>query len=315
MGELLGFGQTVSSLTINRVNIDFNQVGYVVLLDNRVLTKQVAYFDQFGYVEMTQEDVIKSGKQASTCYLMLVARLNTDPRGNVYGDDITVEYMRMSSRQYNSLIAGFQAVPNATALQIRKDKNVNAQGKDVSSVSYQPAMLQLSSAILQRIEMLQAKPEVITSLFAQVDSLTGVPYAKYEEWLKAKAGVSQEALPAGAPPQQALPPMPNTPPAQVIRGESMYPPTPADSVGQPSYGAMSQQPTAPAPYVPQQVQQAPPAYPAQPTPQVQQAPPAYSAQPTPQVQQAPAFGQSPAMQGFDQDFGQSFDGSFGDGGI
>lgn len=300
MGELLGFGQTVSSLTINRVNIDFNQVGYVVLLDKRVLTKQVAYFDQFGYVEMTQEDVIKSGKQASTCYLMLVARLNTDPRGNVYGDDITVEYMRMSSRQYNSLIAGFQAVPNATALQIRKDKNVNAQGKDVSSVSYQPAMLQLSPAIMQRIEMLQAKPEVITSLFAQVDSLTGVPYAKYEEWLKTKAGVSQEALPAGAPPQQALPPMPNTPPAQVIRGESMYQPMPADSVGQPSYGAMPQQPTAPAPYVPQQVQQAPPAYPAQ---------------PTPQVQQAPAFGQSPVMQGFDQDFGQGFDGGFGDGNI
>lgn len=305
MGELLGFGQTVSSLTINRVNIDFNQVGYVVLLDKRVLTKQVAYFDQFGYVEMTQEDVIKSGKQASICYLMLVARLNTDPRGNVYGDDIVVEYMRMSSRQYNSLVAGFQAVPNATALQIRKDKNVNAQGKDVSSVSYQPAMLQLSPAIQQRIEMLQAKPEVITSLFAQVDSLTGVPYAKYEEWLKTKAGVSQEALPAGAPPQQALPPMPNTPPAQVVRGESMYQPVPADSVGQPSYrGAVSAQPSAPSPYVPQQAPQAPPVYPAQP------------AQPVQQVQQTPpAFGQSPSMQGFDQDFSQDFGSGFGDGGI
>ena len=50
MGELLSFGNTVSSLTINRVNIDFNQVGYVVLLDNRVLAKQVAYFEGCGYV-------------------------------------------------------------------------------------------------------------------------------------------------------------------------------------------------------------------------------------------------------------------------
>ena len=306
MGELLSFGNTVSSLTINRVNIDFNQVGYVVLLDNRVLAKQVAYFEGFGYVEMTQEDVINTGKNASTCYIMLAARLNTDQRGTVYGDDITVEYMRMSQRQYNSLCAGFQAVPGATALMIRKERNVNAQGKDVSSVSYTPAMLELSPAVVQKLELLRANPATIQGLFTQVDSLTGVPIAKYHEWLAAKAGQGAVADTA----QGVLPPagpMPTTPPAQVVHGGAIpiagptgYPTPQANGTGVSSLPPVSTgSPAAhnfgsgyPASSAPQSVPQ--------PAPQ-------------PAPQQVPPFGQSPVNMGFDGAFaGEDFS---GDGGI
>lgn len=183
MGQLLNFGQVVNDLSIQRADVAVGYVGYCVLLDTRVMAKQVIFMDKFGFVEVTAEDVARYRKQPMTYYLMLVARLNTDPRGRLYGDDITVEYLRMSRTQYMDFQQSVQANPTASTVMLTKEKRVSKDGRDMSSVKMMAAQLELSGAISQKIELLKANPATIDGLFAQVDSLMGAPSSKYEEWL------------------------------------------------------------------------------------------------------------------------------------
>lgn len=198
MGQLLNFGQVVNDLSIQRADVAVGYVGYCVLLDTRVMAKQVIFMDKFGFVEVTAEDVARYRKQPMTYYLMLVARLNTDPRGRLYGDDITVEYLRMSRTQYMDFQQSVQANPTASAVMLTKEKRVSKDGRDMSSVKVMAAQLELSGAISQKIELLKANPATIDGLFAQVDSLMGAPSSKYEEWLVSQRqdGVAPSSQPA-----------------------------------------------------------------------------------------------------------------------
>lgn len=217
MGTLLNFGQVVADLNIQRADVSVGHVGYCVLLDTRVMAKQVVFVDKFGFVEVTQEDVICMGKQPILYYLMLAVRLNTDPQGRVYGDDITVEYLRMSRGQYKDFTQSVTANPTASAVMLTKERRVNASGKDVSCVKLMAAQLELSPAIKQKIELLKANPATVEGLFVQVDSIMGAPMSKYEEWLaQQRAGgvapVNGGGVPVGGgygsaaslPPQQGV---------------------------------------------------------------------------------------------------------------
>lgn len=183
MGQFLNFGQVVQDLNIQRADVAVGYTGYCVLLDQRVLAKQVVFMDRFGFVEVSAEDLKDLHKMPMTYYLMLAARLTTDPYGKVYGDDITVEYMRMSRTQYMDFQRSVTANPSASAVMLTKEKRTDKNGKDVSGVKFMAAQLELSPAIQQKLQLLKADPAVIDSLFAQVDSIMGAPVASYKEWL------------------------------------------------------------------------------------------------------------------------------------
>ena len=250
MGQFIQFGQSASSVSISRVDIAVGYTGYCIPLDNNALAKNIVYVRGFGNLELDSQSMVEFRLEPQLYYFFLVARLNCDQYGQVASDDITVEYIRMTEKQYFRFLGLRRANPNANAIMLQKEKRTNQEGKDVSSVDYTPATLQYSDAIRQRIQLLTAKPEVIQGLYTQVDAVTSKTADAYRAYLSSLAGgVSQAPGLPTPPPQQQLGPMPTVPP------------TP------PAYGVYQA-----APGLPQQTYQAPPAQAAAPVPHPAQAP-------------------------------------------
>lgn len=267
MGQFIQFGQSASSVSISRVDIAVGYTGYCIPLDNNTLAKNIVYVRGFGNLELDSQSMVEFRLEPQLYYFFLVARLNCDQYGQVASDDITVEYIRMTEKQYFRFLGLRRANPNANAIMLQKEKRTNQEGKDVSSVDYTPATLQYSDAIRQRIQLLTAKPEVIQGLYTQVDAVTSKTADAYRAYLSSLAGGVSPApgLPT-PPPQQQLGPMPTVPP------------TP------PAYGGYQA-----APGLPQQTYQAPPAQAAAPVPH-----PAQASAPVPPAASYPASGYASA---------------------
>lgn len=267
MGQFIQFGQSASSVSISRVDIAVGYTGYCIPLDNNTLAKNIVYVRGFGNLELDSQSMVEFRLEPQLYYFFLVARLNCDQYGRVASDDITVEYIRMTEKQYFRFLGLRRANPNANAIMLQKEKRTNQEGKDVSSVDYTPATLQYSDAIRQRIQLLTAKPEVIQGLYTQVDAVTSKTADAYRAYLSSLAGGVSPApgLPT-PPPQQQLGPMPTVPP------------TP------PAYGGYQA-----APGLPQQTYQAPPAQAAAPVSH-----PAPAPAPVPPAASYPASGYASA---------------------
>lgn len=267
MGQFIQFGQSASSVSISRVDIAVGYTGYCIPLDNNTLAKNIVYVRGFGNLELDSQSMVEFRLEPQLYYFFLVARLNCDQYGQVASDDITVEYIRMTEKQYFRFLGLRRANPNANAIMLQKEKRTNQEGKDVSSVDYTPATLQYSDAIRQRIQLLTAKPEVIQGLYTQVDAVTSKTADAYRAYLSSLAGGVSPApgLPT-PPPQQQLGPMPTVPP------------TP------PAYGGYQA-----APGLPQQTYQAPPAQAVAPVPH-----PAPAPAPVPPAASYPASGYTSA---------------------
>lgn len=254
-------------MSISRVDIAVGYTGYCIPLDNNTLAKNIVYVRGFGNLELDSQSMVEFRLEPQLYYFFLVARLNCDQYGQVASDDITVEYIRMTEKQYFRFLGLRRANPNANAIMLQKEKRTNQEGKDVSSVDYTPATLQYSDAIRQRIQLLTAKPEVIQGLYTQVDAVTSKTADAYRAYLSSLAGgVSQAPGLPTPPPQQQLGPMPTVPP------------TP------PAYGGYQA-----APGLPQQTYQAPPAQAAAPVPH-----PAPAPAPVPPAASYPASGYASA---------------------
>lgn len=267
MGQFIQFGQSASSVSISRVDIAVGYTGYCIPLDNNTLAKNIVYVRGFGNLELDSQSMVEFRLEPQLYYFFLVARLNCDQYGQVASDDITVEYIRMTEKQYFRFLGLRRANPNANAIMLQKEKRTNQEGRDVSSVDYTPATLQYSDAIRQRIQLLTAKPEVIQGLYTQVDAVTSKTADAYRAYLSSLAGgVSQAPGLPTPPPQQQLGPMPTVPP------------TP------PAYGGYQA-----APGLPQQTYQAPPAQAAAPVPH-----PAPAPAPVPPAASYPASGYASA---------------------
>lgn len=267
MGQLIQFGQSASSVSISRVDIAVGYTGYCIPLDNNTLAKNIVYVRGFGNLELDSQSMVEFRLEPQLYYFFLVARLNCDQYGQVASDDITVEYIRMTEKQYFRFLGLRRANPNANAIMLQKEKRTNQEGKDVSSVDYTPATLQYSDAIRQRIQLLTAKPEVIQGLYTQVDAVTSKTADAYRAYLSSLAG--------GVSPAQGLP---TPPPQQQLGPMPTVPPTP------PAYGGYQA-----APGLPPQTYQAPPAQAAAPVPH-----PAPAPAPVPPAASYPASGYASA---------------------
>lgn len=233
MGQFIQFGQSASSVSISRVDIAVGYTGYCIPLDNNTLAKNIVYVRGFGNLELDSQSMVEFRLEPQLYYFFLVARLNCDQYGQVASDDITVEYIRMTEKQYFRFLGLRRANPNANAIMLQKEKRTNQEGKDVSSVDYTPATLQYSDAIRQRIQLLTAKPEVIRGLYTQVDAVTSKTADAYRAYLSSLAGgVSQAPGLPTPPPQQQLGPMPTVPPTPpAYGGYQAAPGLPQDAPG------------------------------------------------------------------------------------
>lgn len=98
----VSLGQVLPSPTVNRVDVADGTKGRCILLSDDWFCVSVAFVEQpvrGGYF-VTQEQALKYSLPARNYYVAIVARLDTDARGEIISPDVRIEYLRLSEDVY-----------------------------------------------------------------------------------------------------------------------------------------------------------------------------------------------------------------------
>lgn len=177
----LKFGSKVKSISILRSTVAENVKGRAIILTPNPRVKQVAWDPRVKRaIEVDQDAVIKYRLSSRPMYYFLVARLNTDMKGNVIGDDFIIEYLALPDSVYSEFTDACddQAI-KPYAVVLRKQAKGQFQYMKVT-----PANVEISDVLRNKIEALKNTEGVIDSMWKIVDLSTSISVKEYEEILK-----------------------------------------------------------------------------------------------------------------------------------
>lgn len=222
----------MESPNINRSNVAEGFPGRAVLLgENCVFAKAQAYDDRIKRsIEVDQEAILKYRfDKVLTYYYILIARLNTDNRGNVVSDDVVIEYLRLSEKQWDDLTISMNEMGSFTSLLLTKVKKTGDDGRDFSYVEVKLSNYkEIPAAVSAKVEQIVQTENFVNSIWGMVDAATTITVEMYEQKLKEyyeelakKSGQPANAMQAPAP--QPVPQAPTNsiqPPKRIIQGSS-----------------------------------------------------------------------------------------------
>jgi len=188
--EKVKLGTRVTSLGINRANVAEGMKGKGILLEKDPRFKNLAYDESVQrYVEVDQDLVIKYRLNPISKYYFLIARLNTDMKGQIIGDDFVIEYTQLSDTQYTEYLDGIEAIGGPTTpsgvLLTKVSKSVD--GKDFSYVKTLPANIPMSENLKKKIKEIRVNKAALESMWIMVDSNTSITVTEYEKLKLEKA--------------------------------------------------------------------------------------------------------------------------------
>lgn len=237
MAYQIPLGGKMESPSINRSNVAEGFPGRAVLLgENCVFAKAQAYDDRIKRsIEVDQEAILKYRfDKVLSYYYILIARLNTDNRGNVVSDDVVIEYLRLSEKQWDDLTISMNEMGSFTSLLLTKIKKTGDDGKDFSYVEVKLSNYkEIPQAVFAKVEQMVQTENFVNSIWGMVDAATTITVDMYEQKLKEyyeelakKSGQPANAMQAPAP--QPVPQAPAIqaptnsiqPPKRIIQGSS-----------------------------------------------------------------------------------------------
>ena len=227
----------MESPNINRSNVAEGFPGRAVLLgENCVFAKAQAYDDRIKRsIEVDQEAILKYRfDKVLTYYYILIARLNTDNRGNVVSDDVVIEYLRLSEKQWDDLTISMNEMGSFTSLLLTKVKKTGDDGRDFSYVEVKLSNYkEIPAAVSAKVEQMVQTENFVNSIWGMVDAATTITVEMYEQKLKEyyeelakKNGQPANAMqapfttPAPAAPAIQAPSNAIQPPKRIIQGNT-----------------------------------------------------------------------------------------------
>ena len=190
--ERIKLGQKVKSVAINRASVSENTKGRAILLDKCPCVKQIAYDNNIKRaVEVSQDDCIRFHLTPRPTYYLLVARCNTDMKGNVVGDEFTVEYVQMAESVYNDFIEGAEETSggriNSILLTLVKKGDYSHVKVTASQYSDFP------DALKAKIKELRKNKELIKSMWQMIDISTSMTVDQYVKVLESADGAGSQS--------------------------------------------------------------------------------------------------------------------------
>ena len=227
----------MESPNINRSNVAEGFPGRAVLLgENCVFAKAQAYDDRIKrFIEVDQEAILKYRfDKVLTYYYILIARLNTDNRGNVVSDDVVIEYLRLSEKQWDDLTISMNEMGSFTSLLLTKVKKTGDDGRDFSYVEVKLSNYkEIPAAVSAKVEQMVQTENFVNSIWGMVDAATTITVEMYEQKLKeyyeelakkngqpANAMQAPVTTPAPAAPAIQAPSNTIQPPKRIIQGNT-----------------------------------------------------------------------------------------------
>lgn len=216
----------MESPNINRSNVAEGFPGRAVLLgENCVFAKAQAYDDRIKRsIEVDQEAILKYRfEKVLSYYYILIARLNTDNRGNVVSDDVVIEYLRLSEKQWDDLTISMNEMGSFTSLLLTKVKQTGNDGKDFSYVEVKLSNYkEIPQAVFAKVEQMVQTENFVQSIWGMVDAATTITVEMYEQ--KLKEYYEELAKKSGQPANSM----------QVPTGAAPIPPAPAPAIQAPA---------------------------------------------------------------------------------
>lgn len=237
MAYQIPLGGKMESPNINRSNVAEGFPGRAVLLgENCVFAKAQAYDDRIKRsIEVDQEAILKYRfDKVLTYYYILIARLNTDNRGNVVSDDVVIEYLRLSEKQWDDLTISMNEMGSFTSLLLTKVKKTGDDGRDFSYVEVKLSNYkEIPAAVSAKVEQMVQTENFVNSIWGMVDAATTITVEMYEQKLKeyyeelakkngqpANAMQAPVTTPAPAAPAIQAPSNAIQPPKRIIQGNT-----------------------------------------------------------------------------------------------
>lgn len=220
MAYQIPLGGKMESPNINRSNVAEGFPGRAVLLgENCVFAKAQAYDDRIKRsIEVDQEAILKYRfEKVLSYYYILIARLNTDNRGNVVSDDVVIEYLRLSEKQWDDLTISMNEMGSFTSLLLTKVKQTGNDGKDFSYVEVKLSNYkEIPQAVFAKVEQMVQTENFVQSIWGMVDAATTITVEMYEQ--KLKEYYEELAKKSGQPaPAIQAPANPIQPPKRIIQ--------------------------------------------------------------------------------------------------
>lgn len=237
MAYQIPLGGKMESPNINRSNVAEGFPGRAVLLgENCVFAKAQAYDDRIKRsIEVDQEAILKYRfDKVLTYYYILIARLNTDNRGNVVSDDVVIEYLRLTEKQWDDLTISMNEMGSFTSLLLTKVKKTGDDGRDFSYVEVKLSNYkEIPAAVSAKVEQMVQTENFVNSIWGMVDAATTITVEMYEQKLKeyyeelakkngqpANAMQAPVTTPAPAAPAIQAPSNAIQPPKRIIQGNT-----------------------------------------------------------------------------------------------
>lgn len=210
-------GQQVKSLGINKANVADNCTARAILLDDPRV-KFIGWDEKRKRtVELDQEMIIQYGFRPNTNYYYLIARLNTDMKGNVVDSDFTVEFLQLSSNVNDEFATAIQEFgPSFASIVMKKVNKKGEGGRDFSYIKVTPSNQTFFPDLMEKVQKLTEDKAAMESMWMLVDRATSISKEDYMKLLAEEASQSTTSAPQIAAPQQPKP--------QMIEGYEIAPP-------------------------------------------------------------------------------------------
>lgn len=176
--ERIPVGTKVQNLGINKLNVADGTSARCVLIDRDPACKYVAYDNDLGKrVEVDQDILIEYGLKASPTFYFLVAKLNTDMKGNVVDDTFVIEYLQLGSTVYNELADAIEENPQFTSFKLAKIAK-KVDGRDFSYIKPTPSNYPVPESIMAKIATLSDDQKA--AMWQLIDKSTSMSIAEYK---------------------------------------------------------------------------------------------------------------------------------------
>lgn len=187
--QQLPMGSFVRSISIQRSAVSNGAKGRAVLIDPSPRAIYLAYDNANKCAILADQDaVIKYRLTPRTYYLFLLARLNTDMKGTQVGDEIVVEYLRLSDNIYEGFIDSYSEMDQVNSIILKPVTKKGNNGQDFSYVEPIPSKDAATDAVYDAIEKMD-----VEALWQLVQIDCGKTVEEYEAILAAKPVAGEEA--------------------------------------------------------------------------------------------------------------------------
>jgi hypothetical protein len=193
MGKLsfqpVQMGGFVRNISVGRANVAQGTKGRAVLVDPNPRAIYLA-FDNVNKCSVLADadSVIKYKLNPRTYYVFLLARLNTDMKGTQVGNEIVIEYLRLSESVYQDFVDAYNEMPSVSSIILKPVVKKGNNGQDFSYVSPVPSKDEATDEVYDKIDKLD-----VEALWQLVQLDLGKTVEEYEALLELKPVQGEEA--------------------------------------------------------------------------------------------------------------------------